>query len=219
MITVITATCRQWAQLKHAIASLEAQTFTGWQHVVVADGPDPELRGRMYHRGYDSHGKRVFMELGRNWHGFLGGDSAGQPPGTPGQRGARGSRGVSAYRAALYLAAGDHIAYLDSDCEYLPDHLAVHAKALEASGADFTYTQVQRYLDGRPWDVVGDGEPAHGKIDGNAVVHKAELLRAATWQWGGDADWALIAGWLQARCRFEFVPQVTVHWHHASADL
>jgi hypothetical protein len=219
VITVITATHDNWDDLQNAIASVEAQTFTDWQHVVVADGPDPGLRKNMHALGYEGHGKRVFAELGRNWHGFLGGDSAGQPPGSPGGRGGRGSRGVSAYLTATYLAAGDHIGYLDADCEYQPGHLEVHAAALASTGAEFTFTQMRRVLDTRPIDVVGDGTLAHGRVDGNMVVHRAELLKAANWRWGGDADWDLIGRWDAAGATSWFVPEVTVTWYHASADL
>jgi len=218
MITVITPTYRQWPDLRRAIESLNGQVYADWQHVIVADGPDPQLRGRLRNLGYGPAGLRVFAELGRNWHGFLGGDTAGQPPGSPGARGARGSRAVSAALVGTYLAGGDLIAYLDSDVEYLPDHLAVCAKAL-TSGADFAYAQMRRYLDGRVWDVIGDGNPGHGRIDGNAIVHRAELLRAANWRWGGDADWDLIGRWIAGGARWEFVPEITVHWHHAAADI
>jgi glycosyltransferase involved in cell wall biosynthesis len=219
VISVITATYQNQPELQRAIASLEAQAFTDWQHVVVADGPDPQLRARMCRLGYAPYGQRVFIEMGRNWHGFLGGDGAGQPPGSPGARGARGSRGVSAYLTGTYLASGDHIAYLDSDCEYTPGHLAACAKALEASGADFVFTRMRRYLDGQPWDVVGDGGIGHGRIDGNLVVHKAGLLRTANWRWGGDADYDLIQRWHQAGATFEHVPEITVFWHHARDDM
>lgn len=220
MISVITAAYRDWPGLQRAIASLEAQTYTDWQHVIVADGQDPELRYQLLTRAYAGHGKRVFAELGRNWHGFLGGDGAGQPPGSPGQRGARGSRGVTAYLTATYLAAGDFVAYLDQDVEYDPRHLELHAKTLDATGTDFTYTQMRRFIDGQPWDVVGDARgPAWGRIDGNIVVHKAGLLRTANWRWGGDADWDLIGRWVNAGCTWEFVPEITVAWHHAAGDI
>jgi glycosyltransferase involved in cell wall biosynthesis len=219
VISVITPTYRNWPELRNAIASLEAQSYDDWQHVVVADGPDPELREEMAARGYAGHGKRVFIELGRNWHGFLGGDRGSQVPGTPGARGGRGSRGAEVGLVATHLAAGDHIGYLDADCEYLPDHLKVHADALAASGAEFTFTRMLRHIDGRPQDIVGDGSVAHGRIDGNMVVHRAELLRIANWQWGGDADFGVIGRWAEAGATSWFVPEVTVHWHHASADM
>jgi hypothetical protein len=120
---------------------------------------------------------------------------------------------------ATHLAAGDWIAYLDSDCEYLPDHLQVLAKRLEETQADLAFAQMERWLDGHPWDVVGDGHVRYGRIDGNMIVHHAGLLRFANWRWGGDADWDLIGRWDKLGARAEFVPQVTIRWHHASADI
>ncbi len=225
MISVITPAYRDWPALQRAMASLEAQTFTDWQHVVVADGPDPGLREAMHARGYAGHGQRVFAELGRNWHGFLGGDQAGQPPGSPGGRGGRGSRGVSTALAGTYLAAGDLIGYLDQDCEYYdPRHLEVCAKALDSSGAGFAYTQMERWFGAQRWDVVGQATPAQiaayvVAMRMNIVVHQAGLLRQANWRWGGDADWDLISRWVNGGARWEFVPGVTVRWHHDPADV
>ena len=219
MISVITPTYQQWPELRRAIASLDAQTYDDWQHVVVADGPDEKLRDRMRNLGYRGHGKRVFAELGRNWHGFLGGDGAGQPPGSPGGRGARGSRAVSAALTGTYLAAGDLIGYLDSDCEYHPKHLELLWRRIGETGADFAFGRMERWLDGNPWDVVGSGQVAYGQIDGNMIVHHASLLIWANWRWGGDADWDLIGRWQSHGVRAEYVPEVTVRWHHAAADI
>jgi glycosyl transferase family 2 len=219
MISVVTPTYQNWPSLQRAIASLDAQSFTDWQHVVVADGPDPELRERMHDLGYAGHGKRVFVELGRNWHGFLGGDNGAQPPDRPGARGGRGSRGAEVGLIATHLAAGEYVTYLDADCEYGEHHLKLHADALAATGADFTFSRMRRLLDGRFWDLVGDGTPAYGRIDGNVVVHKAELLVVANWRWGGDADWDLIGRWVESGARWEWVPEITVHWHHSGGDI
>ena len=218
MISVITPTHRNWPDLQRAIASLEAQSFTDWQHVVIADGPDPELREQMHARGYGGHGRRVFAELGRNWHTFMGGDRV-MTPGSPGGRGGRGSRGAEAALAATHLAAGDYIAYLDADCEYHPQHLEVLHQRIGETGADLAFAQMERFLDGQPWDVVGNGTLAHGQADGNMVLHHASLLIWANWRWGGDADWDLISRWQAHGIRAEFVPQVTVRWHHAAADM
>ena len=219
MITVITPTHHAGPELEQAIASLEAQTYQDWQHVVVADGPDPELRARMKKLGYKAHGKRVFVELGRNWHGFMGGDNVPTPPGRPGRRGGRGSRAAMAVLAATFLTSGEHIAYLDSDCLYLPDHLEHAANALATSGADFVYTKVLRIVNGLKMDVIGNGSLAWGRVDGNGVVHSVELLKIATWRWGGDSDWDVIDHWMQGGATHEFVPVITVHWTHAAADL
>jgi glycosyltransferase involved in cell wall biosynthesis len=219
VISVITATYKAGPELEQAIASLEAQTYEDWQHVVVADGPDPELRVRMNDLGYRTHGKRVFVELGRNWHGFMGGDDAPQPSDRPGNRGGRGSRAAMAVMAATFIASGDHIGYLDSDCRFLPRHLELAANALETSGADLVYSKVLRIVNGRILDVVGDGFVAYGKIDGNGMVHSVELLKDANWRWGGDADWDVIVRWLENEATYEFVPVTTVHWTHAADDL
>ncbi|HEX7994425.1 MAG TPA: glycosyltransferase [Streptosporangiaceae bacterium] len=219
MISVITPTYQNLPDLREAIASLNAQTFKDWQHVIVADGPDPVLRHEMRTRGYRGAGKKVFIELGRNWHGFLGGDHAAQPPDRPGARGGRGSRGAEVALVGTHLAAGEYITYLDADCLYRADHLELCAKTLEATGADFVWTQMQRFLDGRPWDIVGSGNVAYAQIDGNVVVHKAELLRHANWRWGGDADWDVIGRWHASGARAEFIPQATVFWNHPSGDI
>ncbi len=219
MISVVTPTYQNRAELAGAITSLNAQIYKDWQHVVVADGQDPVLRHEMRTRGYRAAGKKVFIELGRNWHGFLGGDHGGQPPGSPGARGGRGSRAVAAALIGTHLAAGEYIAYLDADCLFREDHLEVCAKTLEATGADFVFTKMLRHLDGRPWDVIGTGHLGHGQIDGNMVVHKAGLLAVANWRWGGDADWDVIGRWHAAGATAEFIPETTIHWHHQSGDI
>ena len=219
MISVITPTYCNTPDLLEAIASLEAQTFEDWQHVVVADGPDQPLRTEMRKRGYRGAGKRVFIELGRNWHGFLGGDHGGQPPGSPGARGGRGSRGAEVALIGTHLAAGDYITYLDADCRYLPQHLELCAKTLESTDADFVFTRMERHLDGQPWNIVGNGLVGYGMIDGNIVVHKAALLKVANWRWGGDADWDVIGRWHAAGATAEHIPEVTVQWHHQAWDV
>lgn len=220
MISVITPVYNNWGDFQYALESLENQTFTDWQHIVVHDGPNPKIRERMFNRGYDSYGKRVFIELGRNWHGFMGGDHHPPLPGHPGTRGGRGSRGASVALFATYLAAGDYITYLDADCTYEPDHLRTADAVLKKTGADFVFTQMKRVLDGgQLMDIVGNGTAAWGCIDCNAVVHKAELLKEANWRWGGDADWDLLSRFLANGAGYAYIPAPTVIWRHASSDL
>jgi glycosyltransferase involved in cell wall biosynthesis len=219
MISIITPTHNNWGELKYCIDSVENQEFEDWQHVIVHDGPNPKLRERMYHMGYAAHGKRVFVELGRNWHGFMGGDDHPPLPGHPGTRGGRGSRGASVALFASYLASGKYITYLDADCTYAPDHLAGVNAVIQAADPDFVYTQMLRVLDGRPWDVIGDGQPRYGMIDCNAVTHKVELMKKANWRWGGDADWDLLAHFLENGANYAYIPRATVTWRHASDDV
>lgn len=219
-ISVITPAYNNWGELQYCLDSMEAQTFEDWQHIVVHDGPNPRMRAKLFHRGYTAaYGKRVFIELGRNWHGFMGGDNVPTLPGHPGARGGRGSRSSCAVLAATFLASGKYIGYCDADCNLLPDHLKFSHQVLETTNADFTYTQTQRILDGRPWDIIGNGQPGHGMIDGNSVVHKASLLTTTNWRWGGDSDWDLIARFLLAGASYAFIPETTVVWRHASNDV
>jgi len=123
-----------------------------------------------------------------------------------------------AARAGIFLASGEYICYLDSDCRYLPDHLDYAAAAL-TPGIDFVYTKVRRIVDGRILDVIGTGTPVYSAIDGNGVVHTAELLKIANWRWGGDSDWDVIGRWIEAGAAYTFVPVITVDWSHAGSDL
>lgn len=218
-ISVITPACNNWGELQYCIESIEKQTFKDWQHVIVHDGPNPKMRERLFNRGYDSFGQRVFVELGRNWHGFMGGDAHPPLPGHPGTRGGRGSRSAKAVLFGTFLCSGDYITYLDPDCTYYPNHLQDVDAVIKNTRAGFVYTQMRRELDGRPFDVIGDGQPRWGAIDCNAVTHKAELLKTANWRWGGDADWDLIAHFLADGADYAYIPDVSVVWCHASNDI
>jgi hypothetical protein len=217
-VSIITPAHFNHDELLVAIESLNAQSTNDWQHVIVHDGPNPEMRERLVAWGYGPFGKRVFVELGRNWHGFMGGDACRTPPG-PGARGGRGSRSAEVCNFATHLATGEYIGYLDADCEFRSRHVEVSQAALVSTGADFSYTQVERLIDGNRWDIIGNGAPCHGTIDGNGVVHKAELLKTANWRWGGDADWDLFGRWLKGGAQCLFIPMTTVTWKHAADDI
>lgn len=217
-VSIITPAYNNWDDLIVAIGSLNAQSTDDWQHVIVHDGPNEDMWEKLSDIGYESSGKRVFVELGRNWHGLMGGDTCRTPPG-PGARGGRGSRSAEVCQFATHLTTGEYIGYLDADCEFLPRHIEVSQAALKSTGSDFSYTQVKRLIDGNLWDVIGNGYPGHGTIDGNGVVHKVELLKMANWRWGGDADWDLFGRWLKGGAQCLFIPMTTVVWKHAADDI
>lgn len=218
-VSIITPAYNNLDDLIEAIQSIEDQTSDDWQHIIVHDGPaDSDTLTHLDDLGYRGSGKRVFVELGRNWHGFMGGDKATSPSG-PGARGGRGSRSAMACLFATYLAAGEFIAYLDADCKYRPRHVELTQAALKSTGCDWAYTQVHREVDGFKWDIVGNGQPGHGAIDGNGVVAKVELFKANNWRWGGDADWDLFERWLKAGAECVFIPVCTVDWYHDGNDI
>jgi hypothetical protein len=192
---------------------LEAQSYRDFQHVIVSDGEDEYLRGELSTLGYRNFGNRVFVELGRNWHGFLGGDGANLET--------RGSRAVSPAMVGTYLAAGAYIAYLDDDCAYKTTHLDLLSTYLDhIPTLDMVFGQMERFVDNEPWDTVGDGVMEMGHVDGNMVVHRAELLRIANWKHGPAdapyADWNVIQAWVDGGARWMLHPEVTVSWYGTS---
>jgi glycosyltransferase involved in cell wall biosynthesis len=119
-VTVVTPTiATRHAKLEAAMASVQAQTFRDWVHLVIPDGPDPtlftnDLRTRVVPLG------RPHRAMG-NWNRMLGG----------------------------LLADTPLIAYLDDDNLWRPRHLEVLVGALENNpSAGFAYAQME-YADGR----------------------------------------------------------------------
>src|SRR5258707_13087079 len=102
-------------------------------------------------RGYRAAGKKVFIQLGRNWHGFLGGDHGGQPPGSPGARGGRGLRGGGAAPIGTHLGGGGENAFLGGGCLFRGEPPEGCAKKLGAPRAHFVFTKMVRDPAGPPW--------------------------------------------------------------------
>ena len=107
LISVITPTWqRNEIVLARCIPSVLAQDYPNVQHVVISDGPDPELAERLEGTfpAEVADGRVVFDELA-TWD----------------------PRYRWGHRARLYgleLAKGDVIAYLDDDNEFRPQHLS-----------------------------------------------------------------------------------------------
>jgi glycosyltransferase involved in cell wall biosynthesis len=191
LISVITPTWRRHdLLLGRCVPSVRLQDYPAVEHVVVSDGPDPDLAARMAAEAPDV----VFAELGEH---------------DPGAR-----WGHHARLHGIGLAAGDLIAYLDDDNEFRPQHLSAVAAALQADGAGFAYSQALFHQEGAAW-VVGAQPPSYGQIDTSVIVHRRELLPAATWRDEGQetVDWDLVHRWLQAGATWAFHQEITVDYH------
>ncbi|MGA2079575.1 MAG: glycosyltransferase family A protein [Holophaga sp.] len=120
MISVITATFNHARFLPGAVASLRAQTCRDWEHIVIDDGSTdetPEVVAGLRPEPGDPDAER--------WRAFR-----------------IGHQGLDAARNfGLAIARGDLVTFLDSDDEYLPDHLALMQETLR--GRDFA---LGRYL-------------------------------------------------------------------------
>ena len=193
LISVITPTWqRHDLLLDRCIPSVAAQDYPAVQHVIVSDGPDKVLAGKIAGR---SCGAVVWDAL---------------PAHDPAARWGHWAR-----LRGLELATGEYIAYLDDDNAYRPGHLAKLAAALNADpSAAFAYSQIMMHNGGSSY-VVGVPPPAYGQIDTSAIMHRRGLLDTATWRDAGQLtiDWDIVERWLHAGAGWAHVPEVTADYY------
>ena len=193
LISVITPTWqRHDLLLDRCIPSVAAQDYPAVQHVIVSDGPDNVLAGKIAGR---SCGAVVWDAL---------------PAHDPAARWGHWAR-----LRGLELATGEYIAYLDDDNAFRPGHLAKLAAALDADpSAGFAYSQIMMHNGGSSY-VVGVPPPAYGQIDTAAIMHRRRLLDTATWRDEGQVtiDWDIVERWLHAGAGWAHVPEVTSDYY------
>lgn len=200
-VTVCTPTIpNRHEKLLRAHESVKAQTYESWLHLIVPDGPDPEI-GQVI--PFDEPKTTVFP-LGRRhqspgwWNRILGGLVADTP----------------------------YIAYLDDDNTWRPNHLELLVGALEEDPAiGFAYGQMT-FLGG----VLGGGNlrpgAVVGQIDTTMIVHRVELLsEIATWlppvtsPQNTQVDGWMVNRWLEAGVQYRFIPEVTVDYGGANYQV
>lgn len=193
-VSVITPTWhRHESVIGRSMPSVAAQTLADVEHIIVSDGPDDDLRQRL--AGVDTHRWR-YVEL---------------PEHAPSSR-----WGESARIYGEQVAQADLLAQLDDDDEFRPRHLEVLVDAIEASGADFAYSQMAlHWPDGRS-AVVGTDPPTYGQI-GVSFLYRRKLLELATWRTGFPSiDWDLVQRWMAAGATWTFVPEITIDAYPSS---
>lgn len=197
MITVITPTWQRHDLLtSRCLPSVAAQEDCPEpvQHVVVSDGPDPQLRELLAGNWPDV----TYAELGDH---------------DPAIR-----WGVRARLRGLELAQGDLIGCLDDDNAYRPQHLALTTAALRTDPqAGFAYTWAQFHGPAGQW-LVGSDPPVYGGIDTSVIVHRKQLTdQIATWRDTGPhqvtIDWDLVERWLAAGVRYAAIPATTIDYY------
>lgn len=189
-ISVITPTWQRHELLvERCIPSVAAQTVPV-EHVVVSDGPDPQLRALL--------ADVVYAEV----------DEHHDDPVNVGAR---------ARNRGLEVATGDLIAYLDDDNAFRPHHVQTLAEALESSGRDFAYSRMYRHGLG---DEIGADPPEHGRVDSSILMQRADThLKFGWWPVPSEycVDWQLVQAWVLAGAQWVFVPEVTVDYYHKGA--
>jgi glycosyltransferase involved in cell wall biosynthesis len=149
------------------------------EHVIVSDGPDPDLR----------------KLLARNWldKGYY--ELPGHHPDP--------HYGHYARLAGLELVSGDYITYCDDDDSLRPEHCRVMAAALDADpGAGFAVSRMVSHDPGGSQLVIGRGPLGCGNVGTPMIMHRRSVIEHGTW---GPAsqfeDWELVERWIAAGIR------------------
>jgi cellulose synthase/poly-beta-1,6-N-acetylglucosamine synthase-like glycosyltransferase len=213
LVSVITPTWRRhdWL-IGRCMPSVQAQTYGNIEQIIVSDGPDPELAGKLMTeymaRIYADAPPEPFAVPGAVLKEHRHPVMFDQLPEHLGEEwGCRGRlRGIE-------LARGDLIAYLDDDDAYRPDHCALLVAALaQQPKAGLAYSQMasQGDEDGKV-TVVGEQELGPCRVGTPMIMHRRALLDLATWGPPDSMeDWRLVERWLLQGVQTIFVPKITV---------
>ena len=191
LIAVITPTWQRHTMLlRRCIPSVQAQDYPRVEHIIVSDGPDPQLAARLAGPCLDGRRGVWYRELTEH-----------EP---------RGHYGHLARAEALDWTAADYITYCDDDDALRPEHCRLLAAALDARpDAGFAVSlMVQHGPHGD--NVIGQGEIAAGNVGTPMIMHRRPVLHTATWDHSGAfEDWDLVWAWISAGIRYARVEQVT----------
>jgi glycosyltransferase involved in cell wall biosynthesis len=183
-VTVVTATWnRHELLLDRCIPSVQAQDVPV-DHLVVCDGPDPELREMMalgaQLQRQPSYHPVLFRELPEHDFSEL-------------------HYGHHCRAYACELVADGYITYCDDDDALRPEHCRLLAEALdEHPEAGFAVSQMCSH--GPHGDTtIGVGPVACGNVGTPMIMHRRELLDVAGWDHSSAfEDWELVWAWMQA---------------------
>lgn len=167
LVSVVTGTYQRHDLLMGAIENIRQQTYRPLEHVIVADGPDPELMFTLAKAGIapyvpmaDADIPIRFVELGF-WSSGLFTDSMSAAP----------------FMVAQLLARGEYQMWMADDERCLvPDHIEKLVNLLEQYDADFVYPKVEM-----TWPepstrrvVIGGNPPQRGQF--THCLYRRDLL-------------------------------------------
>lgn len=191
-VSVITPTWqRHDLLLGRCIPSVQAQRYPEVEHIVVSDGPDPELRNKLathYLGLYEQH-LILFDEL---------------PEHDP-----QVAWGVRARLRAIEMARGDLICYVDDDNTLYPHHVERLVECFTDPGVGFAYSRTHIHAGGYS---VGSDPPVYGGIDTGGIMHRRAMLDVATWRYEPGQvtiDWDIVERWMNAGVKWACVQEIT----------
>jgi glycosyltransferase involved in cell wall biosynthesis len=200
LVSVITPTWRRHGVLLgRCIPSVQDQVYPHIEHVIVSDGPAPELERKIASLYPALHTPVLrYAEL---------------PEHDPAVR-----WGLRARLHALTLARGEVIAYLDDDDAWRPGHVSTAVAALEARpDAGFGWTRMAVHFPDGTTAQLG-GRPSYGRVATSMMFHRRELLQTATWQDTGLPDWDLAERWLMAGAGYAAADAETADYYRQRPD-
>lgn len=192
LVSIITPTWRRHDMLlTRCVPSVQKQDYPRVEHVIVSDGPDPELREKISEVAspFNRHSIR-FFEI---------------PERQPGKYGCRPRK------YGIEKARGGLIGYNDDDDLLRPRHVSRLVASMEADpearfSVSHMLTHSRDYL-----TVIGVGQLAEGNIGTPMVLHQKRLLTAATWgEPSKTEDWELFSQWLALGIPYTRVNEITV---------
>lgn len=192
LVSIITPTWNRHEKLlNRCIPSVQAQTYGKVEHVIVSDGPDPELRDKLAQMAEGS----AFYYLVR----YV------QLPEHTGQWG-------SVPRlAGLNVSGGAYIGYIDDDDALRPEHVQTLADALTTTEAGFAYSLMESHSNSGLSTHIGTDPPMCGQLGTPMLMHRREILEYGSWgPPSGTEDWELVSRWLAAGIPYAFIQEATV---------
>lgn len=202
LVSVVTGTYNRHKLLLEAHANVRRQTYPNIEHVIVADGPDPELRQMIESRAFFGESEPVrlvpviFHELGFHSSSLFT-DSISAAP----------------FMVAQLLARGDYQMWLADDERMLvPDHIEQLVNLIEMYDADFAYPKVEMtWPDSDRRTVIGMNPPRNGQFTHmlyrRDALDKGALFRTHV---GSGTDWDACARLMASGARWVFLNETTL---------
>ena len=185
-----------------ALRSVRAQTYSGWEAIVVCDGPEPGTAARIAALG----DKRIrCVQRPRN----------GPYPADKGRRWQ--VAGTYPFNEGAGLARGAWIAPIDQDDEWTEDHLAVLLGRAQEVRAELVYGQMRTQVAGEGQTWFGTWPPQMGDFGFQAAIYHAGLddfnYDVNAHLAGEPGDWNLARRMAEAGVRFDFVERIVGTYH------
>ena len=188
LVSIVMPTWNRAAALRRAVRSVQAQTYGGWELIVVDDGSTDDTAFVL--QGLTAFDARIRVVRGEH-------------------------AGVSRARnLAIAQARGRYVAFLDSDNTWQPDFLRITLSAMQRRDLDGAYTAMELRDGKRTTFRAFDGGREHllvgNHIDLNVLVVRADRLA----QTGGFAedlrrtvDYDLVLR-LSQSCQLTYLPYI-----------